>query len=174
MTQVDPKHTEQYINEIVKGAVISPCGHYRYQLTRAWPGTGRAVCFVMLNPSTADASIDDPTIRRCIGFAKRLGGSKLVVVNLFAYRSTDPSALTSQEDPEGKDNQHWIDASVNGSSTVVAGWGVLKPVLPSSIRHRIIRLRTIATKLWCLGKTQNGHPRHPLYVKADQPLVEWP
>lgn len=172
MTQVNPEHTEQYVSGLVKGAVISGCGRYRYQLTREW-GTGRAVCFVMLNPSTADASIDDPTIRRCIGFAKRLGGSKLVVVNLFAYRSTDPSALSAQEDPEGEDNQHWIDTSVNGSSTVAAGWGVLKPPLPQSISRRIERLRSRAEKLWCLGKTKAGHPRHPLYVKADQPLVEW-
>lgn len=174
MTQVDPKRTEQYVTGIIKGAVISPCSRYRYQLARSWPGTGGTVCFVMLNPSTADANLDDPTIRRCIGFVQRLGGAKLLVVNLYAYRSTDPKMLAEQQDPEGEDNQHWIDLAVRDSQTVIAGWGVLKPPLPQSIRRRIERLRARADKIWCLGKTKDGHPRHPLYVKADQPLVEWP
>ncbi len=109
----------------MSGAVISDCGKYRYTLEREWM-TGQGTClFVMLNPSTADASEDDPTIRRCIGFAQRWGYQRLTVGNLFAYRATDPLGLREVPldvaiGPENDD--HLCDLS-HGASLIVAAWG---------------------------------------------------
>ena len=87
-----------------KGATISECGLYRYSLTRVWDDVLPMCIFVMLNPSTADADIDDPTIRRCINFAKREGCGSLMVVNLFAYRATSPADMKAAVDPIGSGN----------------------------------------------------------------------
>src|SRR4051812_49823510 len=90
-------------------AVISACGAYRYVLTRQVGGGVRRATFIMLNPSTADASNDDPTIRRCIGFAQRWGCGQLAVLNLFAYRATDPADLKRASEPVGPENREWFD-----------------------------------------------------------------
>lgn len=149
------------------GAVISECGLYRYALTRWW-GNGPNCGFIMLNPSTADAERDDPTIRRCIGFAQREGCGGLIVLNLFAFRATKPIDLAKAADPVGPQADHFLlDLIQNVDGPLIAAWGShwiagerAKDVTAMIGRHCV-----------CLGKTKDGHPRHPLYVKGDAPLV---
>ena len=105
------------------GAAFSPCGRYRWHLARTWDADGSRVAFVALNPSTADATHDDPTIRRCIGFARRWGAGGVDVVNLYAFRATKPRDLFAADDPVGPDNDAWIDAVVARADRVVLAWG---------------------------------------------------
>ncbi|HXT81423.1 MAG TPA: DUF1643 domain-containing protein [Acetobacteraceae bacterium] len=155
-----------------KHAVISSDGRYRYRLDRYW-GTRPRLGFVMLNPSTADAELDDPTIRRCMGFARREGAGGIIVCNVYAYRATKPAELWGQRDPHGPENDaHLLElgrwaASVN--SPIVCAWGALGN---NTNRHTALLMQTGA-QLVCLGKTKDGHPRHPLYVRGDQPLEAW-
>ena len=150
-------------------ATISACGTYRYTLDRWWGNDGVSAVFVMLNPSTADADQDDPTIRRCLGFARAWQCDYLTVVNLFALRSTDPAALLAHPDPIGPENDDAIMKAVACADYVVAAWGV-----HGSIRGRGVAVRQLILKpLRCLGLTKSGHPRHPLYVRADQPLIDY-
>ena len=158
-----------------KAADISPCQTYRYSLTRRWVADphARVLTFVMLNPSTADADTDDPTIRRCIGFARREGFGRLRVVNLFAYRATNPKALLTCLDPVGPENDEYLDSARISTSVapkiLVAAWGV--NAQPERVR-RVLDVCYGAD--WrCLGTTKDGHPRHPLYVKGDQPLIPY-
>lgn len=150
-------------------AEISSCNRYRYILERGFADTGPTVIFCMLNPSTADASKDDPTIRRCIGFAKREEASKLVVVNLFAGRATKPDDLFAMEDPVGPRNQNAWEESLDGNELIVAAWGADQRAKRAGDRFRAWA-RMWGRELYCLGRTKAGAPRHPLYVKADQPL----
>lgn len=122
----------------------------------------------MLNPSTADAMVDDPTIRRCIGFSRRWGYDEMVVVNLYALRATDPAELGRAVDPFGPHNADTIDRHLRSSEAVIAAWGahpwvtrVAAPILGAQ--------RTFH----CLGRTKAGHPRHPLYVGREATLEVW-
>lgn len=147
---------------VERQAVISKCGRFRYSLYRKW-SEGPEIAWVMLNPSTADGEQDDPTIRRCMSFSKRDGFGSMLVANLFAYRATDPKKLLGLADPYGPLN----GATLAGlSGTVVAAWGATqRPHVPQSWLDK---------RAWvCLGTTKDGHPRHPLYVRADQPFVPW-
>lgn len=151
-------------------ARISSCSRYRYELTRTWGG-GLVLSFVMLNPSTADANIDDATIRRCLAFAKRDSYGGIRVVNLFAYRATEPSVMAQAADPVGPENDaHLLDLFMTDRPAVVAAWGA-----GGGLHSRDFVVRRLAhmmgVDLLCLGTTQNGSPRHPLYVRGDQPLV---
>lgn len=151
------------------GAVFSECGAYRYRLSRYW-GDGLTVGFVMLNPSTADAEQDDPTIRRCIGFAKSWGGGNLIVGNLFALRSTDPRALLTASDPVGPANDNYLREIALQSDILVAAWGAHSLAIA---RGKAVS-KILPGKLHCLGTTKQGHPRHPLYVPASTELFKWP
>lgn len=152
-------------------AVISPCGRYRYWLSREGDATKHPIAFIMLNPSTADASKDDATIRRLYGFAK---GAPFVVVNLMAYRATKPDDMLRAEDPIGPDNDYYLHHIADGR-TIVCAWGDLTDMrVVSRARWVTAVLRQQRLKLYCLGTTKlRGWPRHPLYVKGDQPLVEY-
>ncbi len=154
---------------LTSGAVISECGQYRYQLTRRW-ADGPTMVFVMLNPSTADAETDDPTIRRCINFAKREGCGGLLVVNLFAFRATKPEDLARQPFPVGGEWRAHIDAALETDGPIVCGWGSHKGIDGQVATFRQIA-RAAGRTLHCFIKNKDGEPRHPLYVKADQPLV---
>lgn len=150
-------------------AVISPCGLYRYRLDRRW-AQGPTCGFIMLNPSTADGEKDDPTIRRCIGFAKREGCGALVVVNLFPFRATKPADLWAVNYPDrfGPDSdRHLQDALRIIDGPLIAAWGADGNASEACEGWRIYE----GHRLVCLGKTKDGSPRHPLYVRADQPLV---
>lgn len=141
---------------------------YRYALTRQWDRALPRVCFVLLNPNTADASHDDPTIRRCIGFARRWGFGSLEVVNLFALRCRHPKDLTKASDPVGPRNGAAIARAVARAQRVVFGWGVHGELAG---RGAAVARQLAASKPLCLGRTQGGHPRHPLYVRADREPV---
>jgi len=150
-------------------AVLSGCGVYRYRLTRRW-GDGPTCLFVMLNPSTADADKDDPTIRRCIGFAKREECGGLEVVNLMAFRATKPKDLPGDRTAVGPDNaDHVFTAAAEVDGPVIAAWGAQKAALryAAGFLHGF-EMRSI--RLLCLGITKDGQPRHPLMVRKDQPL----
>lgn len=166
-----------------RGAVLSSCARYRYHLWRCWAAPGedlRPMGFVMLNPSTADASIDDPTIRRCTAFARREGCNALNVANLFAWRSTAPAELRDVDDPVGPENHRWLESLLDVHSVIgtplVAAWGVSGPkVLTARESLRFVdRARARGVALSCFGATAIGWPRHPLYVRGAAPLVEFP
>lgn len=159
---------------MLKDAQISDCGKYRYWLSRCWDrsGTLPTVTFIMLNPSTADAEQDDPTIRRCISFAKAWGCGRLAVVNLFAFRATDPKELITADDPVGVYNDSGIAYWTQASSIVVAAWGV-HGKLRGQARKMERGLRSLGVPLLCLGVTKDGHPRHPLYVKSSSELIPY-
>lgn len=156
-------------------ADFSECYTYRYLLSRKTPCPLRWVrpaLFIMLNPSTADAEKNDPTIRRCISIATAHGCTELYVLNLFALRATDPSELKKHHSPVGALNDEyiniWMDFIRNRNGVAVAAWGA-HPMAKK-------RGREIADKFgpfMSLGTTKNGSPRHPLYVKKDQQLVEY-
>jgi hypothetical protein len=155
------------------GAIISPCGVYRYHLWRRWDENLPTMVWVMLNPSTADAAEDDPTIRRCIGFAKREGCGGISVRNVFALRATDPSELAKYPDPVGPDNwDYLINArQVSLLTILIAGWGALRPEkrLRSGYTNAISAV--MGQGAHCFGVTKKGHPRHPLYLKANAPMI---
>lgn len=167
--------------EVARTADISECGRYRYSLGRRW-GDGPVGVFVMLNPSTADAYQDDPTIRRCIGFAKREGWGGIEVVNLWAWRATDPKELlfgrrAIASEVRGPLNTEAIREALSRASFAVAAWGatvdqLMRKGLPRIAVESLARDANVP--LMCLGTTKDGHPRHPLYVPADAPLVPWP
>jgi hypothetical protein len=157
------------------GAALSDDGLYRYQLWRRW-AEGPTACWVMLNPSTADAEQDDPTIRRCIAFSKREGMGALTVVNLFAYRATDPADLLHLEHDEavGPGNDDRIRDGAVGADRVIVAWGALLSRMRLRAAIVTTALLGVTDQMWCLGTTKDGHPRHPLYVRGDQPLEVYP
>jgi len=186
------------VNYIARGATISKCGLYRYSLWREWrgthdpmnwrwqgitDGTGKRVgmpkscLFVMLNPSTADGEQDDPTIRRCVGFAKSWNFERLEVVNLFAYRATNPrDVLDSQMagiDVIGPDNIDAVQSANEDAGMVVCAWGGNVSTLDPA-RHHIETVRgwLLQKKHFALGLTKDGHPRHPLYLPSSALPVE--
>lgn len=164
------------------GSWESDDGVYRWLLWRtfAFGGDRPPLGFVMLNPSTANASVDDPTIRRCLGFAYRENAGGIIVVNLIPYRSPDPrdvqDARKAGIDVFGRgplnsiSNAFAIEAVSNMASKVVFGWGAkVWPWADNEARNA----RCVFSG-WCLGKTKLGEPRHPLMVRSDQPLVRYP
>lgn len=153
-----------------KDALVSECGAYRYWLKRQWELLRRPLPIIMLNPSTADAEIDDPTIRRCMAFARREGYGGIFVVNLYALRATDPKALATASDPIGPANAHWLSQAISHAAggDVLCAWGAHG----GDAGRRVAQLCGGVGK--CLGKTKEGHPRHPLYVRSDQPLEPFP
>lgn len=147
-----------------QGATFDKTGRYRYALWREWDLRAPKVGFVMLNPSRADASVDDPTIRRCIGFARTWGFGGLEVVNLFAYRSTQPSELGQVADPIGAENDFYLISLQEHVEQIVLAWGNWGS-LGGRDRAAITLLRD--QPIYCLGVTQTGQPRHPLYLRRD-------
>lgn len=156
-----------------RGAVISDCGRYRYRLGRTWDDALPGATFIMLNPSTADASVDDPTIRRCIGYARTWGCGALTVVNLYAWRATDPRELWKTADPVGPENDaHLIAAAKSATASfgpLVAAWGAHAD--PWRIGD-VLALPGM-DRLGALALTKDGQPRHPLYLKADLTPQPW-
>jgi hypothetical protein len=157
-----------------RDARFSLCRTYRYSLTRYWRHPGPELVVIGLNPSTADEKQDDPTIRRCIDFAQRWEFSGLIMLNLFAYRSTDPLGLRGVADPVGPDNDAVL-RSITRDRRVLCAWGaatkVSKLVHGPNGRARAV-LEQLATRdLVCLRRTKAGHPEHPLYVPGNtQPI----
>lgn len=157
-------------------AVISNCGQFRYRLERQVSLYGETAAVIMVNPSTADAANDDPTIRRIIGFAKSFGWSRVIVGNLFAYRTPNVRQLAHIPDPVGPDNaEHLARILMEAHHTVVA-WGPTSK-LPRALRQEWRRLQALANsldrELLCLGTAADGHPRHPLMLPKDATIEPW-
>ena len=148
------------------GAVFSPCGRYRYKLWRVWDPDLPLGCvmFLMLNPSTATDTQDDPTIRRCIGYARSWGYGGLCVGNLFAYRATDPTALQRVDHPVGPDNDRVLRAMVAQCGLVVAAWGNYGARYGRRVQEV---LGLVEQPLYCLRPLRSGHPAHPLLQRKD-------
>jgi hypothetical protein len=152
------------------GACFDPTGTYRYSLWRSWAGGARLV-FIMLNPSTADAHRNDPTIHRCIRLAQRWGYGSLEVVNLFAYRTPDPRNLKKIPDPIGPENDAYLCMAAARAERVLLAWGNW-----GSLHQRdcqVLNLLPPETDLCCLGVNRTGQPRHPLYVSCQSVPQPW-
>jgi len=172
------------------GAVFSTCRRWRYALWRDFgplrqPGEVGASgypLFIMLNPSTADASQDDPTIRRCIGYAKRWGYGGVTICNLFAWRSPYPQELLGVADPVGDANDKQIlenaTQALQGSAPIIAAWGDagtgrLRTLIRTQAAHVATLLSLSSIQLQCLATCDSGAPRHPLYLASDLELRPW-
>ena len=147
-------------------ACISECGMYRYTLDRSWHDGDGTCVFIMLNPSTADALQDDPTIRRCIGFARNWGFGSLRVLNLFAFRATDPKRLQMAGDPIGPENDFQIIKGCENAQLIVLAWGNHGTYLRRGAA--VVGLLYLKRhQLFHLGLSKTGQPKHPLYLKKD-------
>jgi hypothetical protein len=157
-------------------AIISACGQLRYRLDRDLGRPGPVVAIGGVNPSTADASSDDATIRKDIGFGQRLGWGHLIKFNKFAFRSTDVKLLRAARDPIGPDNDRHIEQIMREADIVIAAWGPLAK-LPHQLRGRyrdIIQIANrVGRKLHCFGVAGDGQPRHTLMIAYDTPLIKW-
>ena len=145
-------------------------GDHRNTLTRIWDPDREPVVFILLNPSTADEVKNDPTIRRCIRYAKDWGYGGLVVVNLYAYRTKDPKVMFAAPDPVGPDNDRAIVEATTGR-TVVCAWGT--NAKPGRVRD-VLALIPPGTRTLALQLTKGGHPQHPLFVRGDVTPLPWP
>lgn len=154
-----------------RGATISDDGLYRYQLWRRISSDPRRVLWIMLNPSTADADVDDPTIRRLIGYAKAWGFGRLDVVNLFAGRATEPADLWKMADPVGPENELYVLSRAKRAELVIGGWGA-EPAMSPWVVHIIGKVQQWVT-IHALATTKAGQPRHPLYLKGDLTPTPW-
>lgn len=153
----------------LSSAVISECGTYRYRLTRQWTPTLPALGWVMLNPSTADNTVNDPTIRRCIAFAKAWGYGGIAVRNLYALRATSPKELATHPDPVGPGNDVALKHVAVTEPVTVLAWGANAPADRAEMVTALLKMQSgvYGTSLAVLGWTKSGAPRHPLYVRAD-------
>lgn len=155
-----------------KGATFSECRRYRYALWRVWDRSLPTVVFCGLNPSTADETHDDPTVRRELAFARDWGFGRYVKVNAYAWRSTDPRALWKSPDPCGDDNLGHIVAHAMESKLFVAAWGNhIRAAQETAILTAMVcaRIRVHALRL-----TKQGHPSHPLYLPRSSKPFAWP
>lgn len=152
-----------------RDAVISDCGRYRYLLRRTWDHGKPRALLIMLNPSTADAEIDDATIRSCIRLSKGLGYGSFEVVNVFAWRATKPDELLIASDPCGPQNEDHVRAALHRCDIPICAWGAWPPAREAStfIMNAIRASRPAA---FCFGKTASGAPKHPLYIKSGTQL----
>lgn len=145
---------------VEKQAKISADGKYRYCLSRRW-GHGNTVTFMMLNPSTADAEIDDPTIKKCMKYAQTWGFDGIDVINVYAYRATEPDELWQVNDPVGPENNQYIAFYAQKNAPIIAAWGA--NARPERVRE-IIKMIP-ADRLFALKINKDGSPAHPLYQK---------
>jgi len=156
------------VDSSASSAILSPCRKYRYVLERRWAKCGATIMFVGLNPSTADERVNDPTVRRCIGFAMDWGFSSLILVNLFAYRATNPKALLTVNDPVGAENDFWIDKFQKHAEVCVVAWGMHG----SNLGRDAEVLKRIKNPT-CFGTTMAGAPKHPLYLSSKTRLQKF-
>lgn len=159
------------VDGMESGSLFDVSGKYRYSLWRAWSAYHPRIAFVLLNPSIADEERNDPTIRRCIGFARAWKFGSVEVVNLFAYRATNAKELLKVDDPVGEENNYYLVQAVERCATVVVGWGTRENLLGRD--RQVLSLLVSKKDVYCLGITKDGQPRHPLYVKGDSVLVRF-
>ncbi|MEN0021258.1 MAG: DUF1643 domain-containing protein [Planctomycetota bacterium] len=154
---------------IERSAVFSRCERYRYELSRCWDPALPTMGLVMLNPSTADATHDDPTIRRCMSLASSNGFGSIRVCNLYAYRATSPADLRRAAEPIGPRNNRNLRALVATVHAVVIAWGGLANIAERARAADVLRL--IGNGAMCFGTTASGDPRHPLYLRRSARLM---
>jgi hypothetical protein len=154
------------------GATFSRDRRYRYRLWRSWGDPALPCVFVGLNPSTADESNDDPTIRKCVGFAKHWGFGGVDVVNLFAFRSTEPAALSVVKDPVGRNNAYHVTLALRDAKRIVWAWGSHSPRIRRLVLPESTSLCTMerTCEAGTLGITKDGSPRHPLMLAYTTPF----
>lgn len=153
-------------------AVYSDCEAYRYRLTRVWDGTGRRAGFVMLNPSTATEAQNDPTVERCERRARALGFGSFTVVNIFAWRDTDPRAMRAAADPIGPENDQAILDCARTADQIICAWGAHGAFLGRGPQVAAL-LRGVEKPLYHLGLSKEGHPKHPLYIPYSTTPILW-
>lgn len=162
----------KWIGDEMTGAVFSPCRTWRYTLWRRFTPDAlvkEMCCFIGLNPSTADETQDDPTIRRCIQFSKDWGYKGYVMLNLFAYRATDPRVMKAAADPFGESNTEAMFEVSMMAGRVVAAWGN-----HGQFRGQSVRIKRMLPKSTVhLGLTKSGEPKHPLYLLASTVPQKW-
>jgi len=149
-------------------AKLSKCINYRYALWRTWDSSKPYVLFIGLNPSTADETEDDPTLTRCINYAKSWGYGGVCMANLFAFRATKPEAMKAAIDPVGKSNNKWLRQLSKDAGLVVAAWGN-----DGSFKKRSTEVAKLIGGLTYLKLNKSGEPAHPLYQKADLQPKQW-
>lgn len=148
--------------ELEKYAYISDDKLYRYTLWRKWGKSSKYACFIGLNPSIADTYIDDPTLIRCVDFSKSFGYDAVCLINLFAYRATNPKNMKIANEPIGVENDDIIKLVTSHSEINIAAWGTL-----GIFKNRNIEVINMIKDLHYLKLTKNNHPCHPLYLKKD-------
>ncbi len=163
------EHTK---DETRSSAVYSPCERYRYSLTRCWDETRQRLLYVMLNPSTATETQNDPTVERCERRARHLRFGAFRVINLFAWCATDPKDMRSADDPVGPKNDATILEGASWANTIIAAWGIHGTHHDRAATVALM-LHRQGTPLYHLGLTRAGHPRHPLYVPYAQRPEPW-
>ncbi|MEM6478319.1 MAG: DUF1643 domain-containing protein [Pseudomonadota bacterium] len=153
-------------------AIYSPCERYRYMLTRVWEPEGRKALFIMLNPSTATEVQNDPTVERCERRARVLGFGAFRVLNIFAWRDTDPRKMRAAKEPVGPANDGAIQESLPWADQIIAAWGTHGAHLGRG-RDVAEMLRRSGRDIYHLGLSKAGHPKHPLYIAYEQQPVLW-
>jgi len=154
-----------------RSTIFSDDRLYRYTLWREWDESLPYLMVIGLNPSVADETLDDPTIRKCRGFAKQWGFGSLCMTNLFAWRDTDPSKMKKVAFPIGESNQHHLLRCASGAGMVLAAWGAQGSHLGQDAVVKCF-MRQINITLHCLRPTKDGHPGHPLYIPySEQPQI---
>jgi hypothetical protein len=150
-------------------AIFSDDRVYRYVLWRIWDSELPMVNIVGLNPATADEFTNDPTMRRCSAFAKSWGYGGFYMTNLFAYRTAYPKQLLKVENPIGADNDYWLNEIAARVDRVILAWGVNGTYLNRDNKvYEILKY-----KAYCIDKTKQGHPKHPLYLKSDMKPIKY-
>lgn len=142
---------------------------YRYTLLRIWDSSKPRIVFIGLNPSVADEQQDDNTVRKCINIARRDGYGSMIMLNAYAYRSTDPKALETQQNVVGTHNDHHIAQACKGVDKIVVAWGNHA----TDDRHLTLLKVLDGHQLYCFAKNNNGKPKHPLYVSLKAPLIQY-
>ncbi len=153
-----------------RGAIFDKKRQYRYSLWRSWEDRSNRIAFILLNPSQANETEDDPTIRRCIGFAKDWGYGSVEIVNLFAYCATKVQTLKKAKDQIGSENDSYIRQAAERASLLIYAWGNW-----GALRGRNLEVQSLLQDIdsACLGLTRNGHPRHPLYLPKQTALIRY-
>ena len=169
MVIITKEHME---GDIRSSALYSPCGTYRYALTRIWDALAPKLLFIMLNPSTATELKNDPTIERCERRAKALGYGSFCACNLFAYRATDPRDLKKAKDPIGPDNLAQLMIAARGSDAILCAWGTHGSYMGMGPAIQIL-LVSEGFALYHLGLSKDGHPKHPLYIGYRTSPTHW-